>query len=551
MTEWLLSGHNPHESYAESRPLTITTSVVMQADQFHWFLVQMCGGDESDFDPTLYSLVAVQNWVYINMTYYARNAGVVFPFDPASMGVPAEYLKVDVPKAPLGRQLMMLPRFLGIYRWLSAFHKTLPPIDQRLRSAYWELRNSKDPLPLIWSLFADDLYEHVTLSGRAHVLSALFIIALDGAIRGQVPELVDLFMGHATTTSMIGRRLWELRGIAEKCGPEVVTALTSRRLDLNYYTSMPAAAPLVAGVEQFLKDYGHRGFEFEMDYAAGRLADHPEHVLMAVASQLQRTSETPEVRAGQAREKATAALKKMNPLKRLLWGRILGWGQKLISWREDSKSNLALQRALHGRASRILTRHFYPDLPEDSMMFYTWEEYVEFGKSQGQKKVSAEVLNQRRAEFDLYLSQTPPAELIWYNPETRHWRLAEVAQDKKAQADDQAIKVLNGFGVSAGPGVVEGVAIVTNDPVDAGERLMSLKGPAILVTRLTDPAWSSLFAGLTAVVTELGGVISHASIVARENGLPAVVGVPEATKWIRNGQRLRINGATGVVEIIE
>jgi len=73
----------------------------------------------------------------------------------------------------------------------------------------------------------------------------------------------------------------------------------------------------------------------------------------------------------------------------------------------------------------------------------------------------------------------------------------------------------------------------------------------ILITRLTDPAWSSLFARLTAVVTELGGVISHAAIVARENGLPAVVGVTNVTQHIRNGQRLRVDGATGNVEILE
>jgi pyruvate,water dikinase len=55
---------------------------------------------------------------------------------------------------------------------------------------------------------------------------------------------------------------------------------------------------------------------------------------------------------------------------------------------------------------------------------------------------------------------------------------------------------------------------------------------------------------LSAVVTELGGVISHAAIVARENGLPAVVGVPEATRRIRNGQRLRVDGAAGTIEVI-
>ena len=61
----------------------------------------------------------------------------------------------------------------------------------------------------------------------------------------------------------------------------------------------------------------------------------------------------------------------------------------------------------------------------------------------------------------------------------------------------------------------------------------------------------SQLAGLAGVVTELGGLVSHATIVARENGLPAVVGVPEATRRVRDGQRVRVDGSTGIVEVLE
>jgi pyruvate,water dikinase len=98
---------------------------------------------------------------------------------------------------------------------------------------------------------------------------------------------------------------------------------------------------------------------------------------------------------------------------------------------------------------------------------------------------------------------------------------------------------------------VEGVALVTNDPYEAGQMLLETEGPVVLVTRLTDPAWSSLFARLAAVVTERGGVISHAAIIARENGLPAVASVPDVTQRIRNGQRVRVDGYSGVVEILD
>jgi pyruvate,water dikinase len=73
----------------------------------------------------------------------------------------------------------------------------------------------------------------------------------------------------------------------------------------------------------------------------------------------------------------------------------------------------------------------------------------------------------------------------------------------------------------------------------------------VLVTHVTDPVWSSIFRRLTAVVTEMGGVMSHAATVARENGIPAVVGVSDATRWIRDGQRVRVDGATGLVEVLD
>jgi pyruvate,water dikinase len=72
----------------------------------------------------------------------------------------------------------------------------------------------------------------------------------------------------------------------------------------------------------------------------------------------------------------------------------------------------------------------------------------------------------------------------------------------------------------------------------------------ILVTAYTDPSWSPLFVAITALVTEVGGLMTHGAVIAREYGLPAVVGVEQATRLIRNGQRIRVNGTDGYVEIL-
>jgi pyruvate,water dikinase len=72
----------------------------------------------------------------------------------------------------------------------------------------------------------------------------------------------------------------------------------------------------------------------------------------------------------------------------------------------------------------------------------------------------------------------------------------------------------------------------------------------ILVTAFTDPSWSPLFVGLTGLVTEVGGLMTHGAVIAREYGLPAVVGVDGATRLIRDGQRIRVHGTDGYVEIL-
>ena len=72
----------------------------------------------------------------------------------------------------------------------------------------------------------------------------------------------------------------------------------------------------------------------------------------------------------------------------------------------------------------------------------------------------------------------------------------------------------------------------------------------ILVTASTDPSWTPVFLAITGLVTEVGGLMTHGAVIAREYGLPAVVGVEQATRLIRDGQRIRINGTDGFVEIL-
>jgi pyruvate,water dikinase len=78
----------------------------------------------------------------------------------------------------------------------------------------------------------------------------------------------------------------------------------------------------------------------------------------------------------------------------------------------------------------------------------------------------------------------------------------------------------------------------------------ALEAGDILVTAFTDPSWTPLFVSVKGLVTEVGGLMTHGSVIAREYGLPAVVGVENATKLIKDGQRIRVHGTEGYVEIL-
>ena len=109
--------------------------------------------------------------------------------------------------------------------------------------------------------------------------------------------------------------------------------------------------------------------------------------------------------------------------------------------------------------------------------------------------------------------------------------------------DDVPTGALVGLAISAG--VIEGRARVILDMAEA-----DLEAGDILVTAYTDPSWSPLFVAIAGLVTEVGGLMTHGAVIAREYGLPAVVGVERATQLIRDGQRIRVHGTDGYVEIL-
>jgi pyruvate,water dikinase len=133
--------------------------------------------------------------------------------------------------------------------------------------------------------------------------------------------------------------------------------------------------------------------------------------------------------------------------------------------------------------------------------------------------------------------EDPALQMLWgITTETLHsWATPDVENDNELK------------GYAASPGSVEGIARVLRSINDFGE----IRKGDILVCPITHPSWSPLFSKISAAVSDIGGTMSHMAIVAREYGMPAVVGTGQATRRIKSGQRLRVDGDRGVVTILD
>jgi len=167
---------------------------------------------------------------------------------------------------------------------------------------------------------------------------------------------------------------------------------------------------------------------------------------------------------------------------------------------------------------------------QDDIFYLTFHEFEDAVRTH---QVDDEVIRERKDAFRSYQSLTPPRVL------TSDGEVITGAYRR----DDVPAGALVGLSVSAG--TVEGRARVILDIADA-----DLEAGDILVTAYTDPSWTPLFVAIKGLVTEVGGLMTHGAVIAREYGLPAVVGVENATRRIEDGQRIRVHGTDGYVEIL-
>ena len=186
------------------------------------------------------------------------------------------------------------------------------------------------------------------------------------------------------------------------------------------------------------------------------------------------------------------------------------------------------KRALLEEANRLVQAQVLAET--EDIFYFRLEELHDVVRNQ---RGDHELVRERRDAFASYQALTPPRVIT---------SDGEVITGTYRR-DDVPAGALVGLPVSAG--VVEGRARVIRDVAEA-----DLEAGDVLVTAYTDPSFTPLFVAIKGLVTEVGGLMTHGAVIAREYGLPAVVGVEHATRLIRDGQRIRVHGTNGYVELL-
>jgi len=338
-----------------------------------------------------------------------------------------------------------------------------------------------------------------------------------------------------------------LLGVADviRPHPDVVAFLQHVESDERFLDELPALAggqDARDAIQDYLDRYGVRCVG-EIDVTRPRWSERPATLVRAILSNIKNF----EPGAGErrfeqgrqeAREKEQELLARIRALpdgvrKAEEVKRMIDRVRTFIGYREYPKYHIVSRYFVYKQALLNDAEHLVQAgvLREKEDIFYL--RFAELHNVVRTNHVDEQLIRQRKDEFRSYQALTPPRVLT---------SDGEVVAGTYRRADIPA-SALVGLAVSAG--TAEGRARVILDLADA-----DLEAGDILVTPYTDPSWTPAFIAIKGLVTEVGGLMTHGAVIAREYGLPAVVGVEHATQLIPDGRRIRVHGSDGYIEIL-
>jgi pyruvate,water dikinase len=369
------------------------------------------------------------------------------------------------------------------------------------------------------------------------------------------PPALTFLLGFDSAPILAEKSLYDLATWA-RTQPELAGYLTGtpgRAIAAAYQSSSPPIADADSWHEfgrrfaDHLDRFGHA--VYDLDFAKSLAADEPAPLLETLKYFLTSEARSPHQRqesAASAREQATQSiLTRLKGLRRRWFTRLLRRAQRYAPLREDALADVGLGWPLLRRMLREVGRRLVGAeaiAQRDDVFWLKRDEVEAAARALDVNQPTSDfrpVVAERRATWERERAVTPPVVLPvkggvrFFGIDWNRWM--------PARTDQAAGDTIRGVGAS--PGRVAGVARVLHGPSEFDQ----MHHGEILVAKITTPAWTPLFALAAGVVTDVGGPLSHSSIVAREYQMPAVLGTGVATARIRSGQRITVDGDGGVV----
>lgn len=354
-------------------------------------------------------------------------------------------------------------------------------------------------------------------------------------------------LGQSLPDNITSRMGLELLDVADVIRPHPQVVELLERVDhedfLNQMVDLPGGSEARDAIVGFLASYGMRCVG-EIDLTRPRWSERPSALVPVILGNVH-GFEAGEADRRFERGRQEAKAKEKEILERL---RSLPDGVKkadetrtmierlrtFAGYREYPKFAIVskyfiYKQALLGEAERLAQAGLLQDVVD--IFYLTIPEIREVAAG---SPVDFDVVVERKNAFESYRSMSPPRVLTSDGE-------AVTATYRRDNLPDGAL-----VGLAVSTGTIEGRARVIHDMGEA-----DLDRGDILVTAYTDPSWTPLFVSIAGLVTEVGGLMTHGAVIAREYGVPAVVGVEHATALIRDGRRIRVDGTEGLVQFLD
>ncbi len=457
------------------------------------------------------------------------------------------WIQVHRDRIPRTRRLWddeMLPELKAMFEWMAAI-----PVDDFSGDALaeaWEQAWLKSQRA--WVL------HFIAIMGPYQVLEDLVAAFAAAMGPGRDAEALGLAGGGHHELEDVEEGIESLAALAAAPGhAELAAAIEAAAadgevtdaFDLDAVRTLPGGAEFVAELERFLATHGHLGQNHD-DLRLASWAEAPRLLFGRIAPRI-RTPAPP------ARERESALARRADELAQEVRNALAGKPEELasfetvlahardIGWLTEGHNywidrlSQARLRSLAMRVGTRLMREGAFDEPDD--VFFLHREEVAEALRDGAPRQA--LVRERRAEHARNEARTPPYYVGKVPAEPPKGDLFDGPRRTNAESD-----VLKGTGASAG--VVRGPARVTLSQDDFGR----IEPGDIIVCPSSNPSWVPIFTIAGGLVTNTGGVLSHAAVVAREFGLPAVVGTGDATARIADGREVEIDGVAGTVRLL-